>query len=115
MELILLCKMLLVGGGGSSSKLQTKSVNITQNGESRVTPDAGYDGLRKVNITTNVQPVLQNKTVIPSTSQQTINADNNYDGLNTVTVNAVDNTIDQNITAGNIKLRNNYFRCHWYL
>ena len=32
---------------------------------------------------------LQNKTVTPSTSQQTIQADNGYTGLNTVTVNAM--------------------------
>ena len=32
---------------------------------------------------------LQNKTVTPTTSQQTIQADNGYTGLNTVTVNAM--------------------------
>lgn len=34
--------------------LQTKSVTITQNGDSSVTKDSGYDGLQQVNITTNV-------------------------------------------------------------
>ncbi len=34
-------------------------------------------------------PVLQNKTVSPSNVQQSITADSNYDGLGTVTVNAV--------------------------
>ena len=34
-------------------------------------------------------PTLQNKTVSPSTSQQTVRADSNYDGLDTVTVNAM--------------------------
>lgn len=34
-------------------------------------------------------PTLQNKTVSPSTSQQTVQADSDYDGLDTVTVNAM--------------------------
>lgn len=48
-------------------------------------------------------PSLQNKTVTPSTSKQTITAGSSYDGLGTVTVNAVTAAIDNNITAENIK------------
>jgi len=36
------------------ANLQTKSVTITQNGQSQVQADAGFDGLDKVNIDTNV-------------------------------------------------------------
>lgn len=50
-----------------------------------------------------ITPRLQNKTVTPTTSKQTITADSNYDGLGTVTVNAVTAAIDENIVAGNIK------------
>lgn len=45
----------------------------------------------------------QQKTVTPSTSQQVILPDAGYNALTSVTVNAVDNTIDSNIQANNIK------------
>lgn len=49
------------------------------------------------------EPTLENKTVTPSTSQQEISAGEGYDGLGTVTVEAVTSAIDENITAANIK------------
>lgn len=49
------------------------------------------------------EPKLQDKTVTPTTSKQTIKADTGKDGLGTVTVNAVTAAIDENIVAGNIK------------
>ena len=48
-------------------------------------------------------PNLQNKTVTPTISQLVISADQNYDGLDEVIVNAVTSAIDQNIQPGNIK------------
>lgn len=41
-------------GGGGSSTLQNKSVEITENGTTSVVADVGYDGLSEVEVTTNV-------------------------------------------------------------
>ena len=47
--------------------------------------------------------LLEAKTVIPSTSQQVIEASKQYDGLSSVTIEAVDASIDENIQSQNIK------------
>lgn len=48
-------------------------------------------------------PVIESLSVTPTTSSQTITASGGVDGYSPITVSAVDNTIDSNITAGNIK------------
>lgn len=51
-----------------------------------------------------VAPALQDRTINPSISNQTVKkTSNSYYGLGTVTVNAVTAAIDDNIVAGNIK------------
>lgn len=46
---------------------------------------------------------LQDKIIAPTTSQQVVTADDSYDGLNQVTVEAVTASIDSDIKAENIK------------
>lgn len=45
-------------------------------------------------------PVLQNKTIAPTTTEQTITADDGYDGLSTVIVNGDSNLVPENIASG---------------
>lgn len=49
------------------------------------------------------KPILQEKNIAPTTSSQIITPDENYDGLSKVTIEAVTNKIDSNITSSNIK------------
>lgn len=73
---------------------------VTSNGT--ITPNDGKCGISEVTI--NVQPTLQTKTVTPTKSAQTITSDSQYDGLSSVTVNAIPSNYiipsgSQNITA----------------
>jgi len=51
-------------------------------------------------------PILQTKTVAPSSSSQTVTADNGYDGLSAVTVSAVSSTT-LNVNANGTYTANN--------
>lgn len=111
--------------------LQEKTINPTTSSQT-ITADSNYDGLSSVtinavtssidnDITANnirkgidilgitgtmeeyVEPILQSKTAIPTTTVQTITPDSDYDGLSSVSISAVDSSIDSNIIAGNIK------------
>ena len=50
-----------------------------------------------------VEITLQEKTITPTTTQQEVIPDSDYNGLGKVIVNAVDSSIDENIKSSNIK------------
>lgn len=116
----------------SAYALQTRSVDPSTS-EVTVTPGTGYYGLSSVTVSaigSSLDPDLvpgnikknveifgvtgtyegsggtvnnQDKSVNPSTSQQSVTFDSGYTGLGTVTVNAVTSSIDPDIQAGNIR------------
>lgn len=61
------------------------STTITENGDYDIFPDEGYDAIAELEITVNVQPELEAKTVDSSTNRQVVTTDK-Y-GLSSVTVN----------------------------
>lgn len=65
-------------------------------------PVESYDDVI-ANIPSGDTPVLDNVTVTPDTVSQTIYPEQGVDGFNEIYVEAVDNNIDQNIQAENIK------------
>ena len=85
------------GGGGTTINNQDKT--ITSNGE--YTADTGYTGLGTV--TVDVEPTITSLSITPSTSSQTITAPSGTDGYSPISVSAVTSSIDNNITASNIK------------
>ena len=68
----------------TAGNYQSKTLNITQNGNYNLLPDQEFDAISNVNISVSVSPVLQNKTV---TENGSYSADSGYDGLGTVIVN----------------------------
>ena len=79
-----------LNAGCPEVKLQEKSVEYTQNAEYVVSPDAGYDGLSKVNVSVDlVVPTVQNsKTVnITKNGSTTVKPDTDYNAVEQVVVN----------------------------
>ena len=86
----------------SEAEINNQDKTITENGI--YAADADYTGLGEV--TVNVpsgQPVITGLNVTPTTSAQTIVAPSGTDGYSPVNVGAVTSSIDNNITAENIK------------
>ena len=69
----------------SASELVSGTLDINVNGEKDVT---NYQKVN-VNIAGAASPLLQSKTVTPSTSSQTVSPDSGFDALSSVTVNAM--------------------------
>lgn len=70
----------------SQGTYQEKTITITQNGQTALTPDSGYDAMERVEITVNV-PIkqLQTKTVsVTSNGNVSVLPDTGYDGFNEV-------------------------------
>ena len=87
-------------------KSQTKDVSYVNNGSFTLKPDINFDGISQANITVNVPDKVyktQEKTAVPTTSEQRIIPDSSFDALSAVNISAVDSTIDSNIIPANIK------------
>lgn len=78
---------------------------VTSNIDSNILPKNIKRGITILGVEGNYIPEnLQSKVVNPTTAVQNVTYDDGYEGLNNVQVNAVTSTIDENITAENIKL-----------
>lgn len=71
-----------------TANLQEKNASAATTAQ-RILPDAGYDGMSRINI---AAATLQNKNVTPTESSQQITADAGNYGLRTVTVGAISST-----------------------
>ena len=76
---------------------------IIPQGNLEISQNGTYDITNKESVNVDVQPNLQIKNATPTTSSQNIIADEGYDGLSSVSISAVDSSIDSNIVASNIK------------
>lgn len=77
------------------------NIDLTVDNNGEFTPNAPYTGFGKV--TVDVSSRLTETTINPSIEQQVITPASNKLGFNKITVNGVDASIDENITAENIK------------
>ena len=91
----------ILGVSGSVTELkgETRSVSLTNSSGQTFTPTSGKNGITSITVTPNNQA----RSVTPSTSSQTLNVNSGYSGNGTISVSAVTSSIDNNITAGNIK------------
>lgn len=90
-----------VGGGiatyteNGGSAITVVQLNANANGTYNAPADTAYDP-----VIVSVTPSLQSKSINPTTSQQTVSPDSGYDGLSSVTVNAITYTETDNQYGG---------------
>lgn len=95
-------------GGGLAAILQKKSVEITENGTSIVTPDDNFDGLKSVEINTNVQIEWGKITGYIEKQQdlvEYIEQHADHSGIPTLTV--PDNTAEQELAPNTLYIFSN--------
>lgn len=73
---------------------------ITANGN--YVPEEGYSGFGVVRVQVP-EPVFEEKTITPTTQEQTFTPSVGVDGFSSITIQPVTNTIDEDIKAENIK------------
>ena len=86
---------------GTITELIGEERNVSLTNSSGVTyrPSIDKNAITSITVTPRNQP----RTVIPTTSTQTLTVDQRYSGNGTITVNPVTAEIDANIVEGNIK------------
>lgn len=74
----------------------TKTVTITENKTTTITPSSGYDSIGQLEIITNIPSDVNNQTLATITSNGTYTPDADYSGFNSFTVNVPQPSIQQN-------------------
>lgn len=74
----------------------TKTINITENKTTIVTPSSSYDSIGQLEIITAIPSNVNNQTLTTITSNGTYTPDSGYSGFNSFTVNVPQPSIQQN-------------------